>query len=159
MLTTSELLAAAKAAQGNCSYYRLARLMDVPERTMSRWSSGKNAPDDVHAARLAELAGLDPAEVVASINAERATEPAMRELWRAMAQRLHAASLAALAVILSLWIGGGPDGSAMAATPGSVNGGQLCVTALTVYTLARVWRWFRGFSRPGLWPMVHPCCT
>ncbi|KQW76600.1 DUF3693 domain-containing protein [Methylibium sp. Root1272] len=118
MLTTQELLAAAKAANDNCSSYRLARLCDVPEKTMMRWVSGKNFPDDAHATRLAELAGLDAADVLTAINAERATEPAVRAVWESIAKRLHANSATSLAilsaVVLSALFGfdGGPDAGA-----------------------------------------------
>lgn len=148
MLTTRDLLAAVRDAQAIPSNYRLARLLDVPEKTVQRWNSGKHTPDDAMTVRLAELAGLDPAEVLTSIYAQRTTEPALRELWHKIADRMHAAGVAALAVILSLWIGGGPDGAAMAATPGAVNGAQVCVTALTVYTLARLADWIRQAFRP-----------
>lgn len=108
MLTTRSLLAAAKAARGIPSNYRLARALDVPERTVQRWSSGVSRPDDGHAAQLAELAGLDAGEVVASIRAERAEPGQMRDLWASVAARLHSA---AMAVFLALFvgIGGGPD--------------------------------------------------
>lgn len=119
MLTTADLLAAVKRAQGITSAAALARTLSVPEKSVYRWQQGKHTPDDATAARLAELAGLDAGEVVASINAERASEPAMRALWAKMAKRLHHAAAVALTVILSLWISGGPDGAAMASTPGS----------------------------------------
>lgn len=119
MISTRELLEAAKSARGLPSNYRLARELDVPEKTVQRWNTGKNSPDDVHAAQLAVLAGLDPAEVVVSIRAERSTEPAMRSLWEGIAKKLERAGVAALAVFLSLWIGGGPDAGAQAATRAS----------------------------------------
>ncbi|ABM94792.1 DUF3693 domain-containing protein [Methylibium petroleiphilum] len=117
MISTRELLEAAKSARGLPSNYRLARELDVPEKTVQRWNTGKNSPDDVHAAQLAELAGLDPAEVVVSIRAERSTEPAMRSLWEGIAKKLERAGvpLALLfAVILSAFFGfdGGPDAGA-----------------------------------------------
>lgn len=139
MITTIDLLAAAKAAQRIPTNAALARLLVVPEKYVQRWNTGKHTPDDVTAARLAELAGLDVGEVLASIAAERASEPAARELWQRLAARLHAAGAAALAVILSLWIGGGPDGAAMASTPVASSGAHLSITHFTRYTLARLW--------------------
>lgn len=120
MLTTQKLLEAARANNpGIPSFYRLARVLGVSDNTLTNWRTGKSRPADEHAAKLAELAGLDEGEVVASIRAERETDPHMRNLWASVAKRLHKAGATALAVILSLWIGGGPDGSAMAATPGA----------------------------------------
>lgn len=143
MLTTVEILAAAKKAQRLPSNAALARLLGVPDKYVQRWGTGKHTPDDVTAARLAELAGLDVGEVLASVAAERASEPAARELWQRLAARLHAAGLAALAVILSLWIGGGPDGAAMASTPGASISPHLSITDATRYTLSRVLAWLR----------------
>jgi hypothetical protein len=119
MLTASELLAAAKAAQGIPSNYRLARVLGVPESTVQRWNTRRGLPSDEYCAKLADLAGLDRGEVVAWIRAERETDPYMRDVWASVAKRLHQAGSAAMAVILSLCISGGPDGSAMAATPGA----------------------------------------
>lgn len=117
MITTRELLAAVRAAQGIPSNYRLARLIDVPDTTVQRWNTGRNLPDDLMCVRLAELAGLDPSAVVAAIHAERAAAGPERELWTRIAERLQHGAIAA-AVILSMgfW-GGGPDGGAMAAEP------------------------------------------
>jgi hypothetical protein len=113
MLTTATLLAAATAAQGGCSHYRLSRLLDVPEKTVQRWSTGRTIPEDKNAAALAELAGLDPAEAVAWIRAERASEPAMRDLWQRAAERLAATAAAAL---LGVFVTGGPDAGAAVRT-------------------------------------------
>lgn len=121
MLTTATLIDAAKKAQGLPSNGRLALVLGVPDKTVQRWNTGKNQPDDAHAIRLASLAGLDPAEVLAALAWERSTGET-RRVWETVAKRaaqhVRQAGAAVLAVILSLWIGGGPDGSAMAATPG-----------------------------------------
>ena len=80
MLTTFDLLTAAKANSGIPSNERLARILDVPDNTVVRWNTGRNKPDDEMVRRLAELAGLDPAPVVAAIRAERAAPGPMRDL-------------------------------------------------------------------------------
>lgn len=117
MLTTTDLLAAAKAAQGLPSNYRLARALDVPEKTVQRWNTGRNTPDDENAAKLAALAGLDAGYVLACIAAERAAEGPASAVWKAVADRLHHGAVAALLAFLALFVGGGPDAGAMAATP------------------------------------------
>jgi len=116
MLTTASLLAAAKAAQGIPSNYRLARVLDVPETTVQRWNTGKSIPDDAKSVQLAQLAKLDPVEVVAAMHAERASKGPMAEIYQAIAERAgQAAAAAFVAVILSTFTGG-PDGTALAAT-------------------------------------------
>lgn len=166
MLTTRDLLAAVKTAQSIPSNYRLARLLDVPEGTVQRWNTGRNLPDDLMAARLAELAGLDVAEVVASIHAERAAEGPARDLWKSIAERLHAAGAPALAVILSVLFLGGLHEDSRAATRGYVasEGAAKAVDRLYIGAcLARVWRQARhllaGFIGSALRPMTGPCFT
>ena len=115
MLTTADLLRAARDAQGLPSNYRLARFLDVPEKTVQRWNTGKNIPDDQHALRLAELSGIDAGIVLASLAAQRSTDAQARTLWEGIAQRLQSAGLGSLAaVIVSAGLFGG-SGDAQAA--------------------------------------------
>ena len=114
MLTSKDLLAAVRAAQGIPSNYRLARLLDVPEKTVQRWNTCANAPDDAMALRLAELARLDAAEVLAAMYAQRAADGPMAGVWRSIAERLQGAAVAVLVAVLSLFVGGGPDAGAQA---------------------------------------------
>lgn len=114
MLTTADLLAAAKTAQHIPSNYRLARVLNVPDNTVQRWNTGRNKPDDEMAARLAELAGLDAGQVVASIRAERAEPGPMRDMWADVASRLARAGAAAAVACIS--VTGSPD--ALAHAPG-----------------------------------------
>ena len=114
-MTTFDLLTAAKANSGIPSNERLARILDVPDNTVVRWNTGRNKPDDEMVRRLAELAGLDPAPVVAAIRAERAAPGPMRDLWSGMAAMLSKASAtAALAVVA---VTGSPDAGAWVSSP------------------------------------------
>lgn len=148
MMKTRDLLDAAKAARGLPSNYRLARELDVPEKTVQRWSTGRNFPDDVHAARLAELAGFDPGLVVAWINAERSTEGEARALWVSVAERLERAAVAACVTLSLLGFSGGPDGGALARTAG--NGAQSASGGLYIMS-TRLRRWLRS-----KWPLFGP---
>lgn len=85
-----DLLTAVRTAQGIASNYRLARTLDVPEKTVQRWNTGHHAPDAAMARRLAELAGLDPDVVAAAMQAQRAHDPAERAQWLRIADRLRA---------------------------------------------------------------------
>lgn len=134
-MNAKDLLEAAKRAQGIPSNYRLARVLDVPEKTVSRWHTGKNSPGIKHAAKLADLAGLDRGAVVAAMQAESAVDPDEKTMWEGIAARLGKLSAVAAMVILSLWTTGGPDGGAMAATPGSTSSLASVDNALGKYTL------------------------
>lgn len=100
MITSRELLAAARAAQGIESNYRLARVLDVPEKNIQRWNTGRNTPDDPMAVRLAEMAGLDPAMVLAAMYVQRTAGGPMSGVWQKIAQRMQAA--AAVTAIVSV---------------------------------------------------------
>lgn len=149
MLTTRELLAAVKTANSIPSNYRLARALDVPENTVQRWSTGRNLPDDTMCARLAAMAGLDAGYVVASVHAERAAAGPLRDLWASMAQRVkdsaHGALTVALAVILSLFVGGGPDAGAMAAQVTHANAPSSTENQSVYYV--NLLRWLRRLKR------------
>jgi hypothetical protein len=116
MVTIQELLSAAKTGAGIPSNYRLARVLGVTDNTLNRWQHARSFPDDQAAVRLAEMAGMDPGTVLASMHAQRATSEAQRALWSAMAKRLERAAVAACVVLsLGVWTGG-PDGGALAST-------------------------------------------
>lgn len=115
-MNTQQLLDAAKAAQGLRSDYALAARMGISRSGVSGYRNGRSRPDDEMAARLADLAGLDPDATVAAMHAERAANEPERARWQRIAERLQRAGVAAC-VILSLgsW-SGGPDGGALAST-------------------------------------------
>lgn len=88
MISTAELLAAAKSARGIPSNYRLAKVLEATDATLQRWNTGRGCPDDAHAAKLAQMAGLDVEWVVVSMRAQREKDPALRAIWEAAADRL-----------------------------------------------------------------------
>ncbi len=88
MLTTSDLLSAAKRGAGIPSNYRLARVLGTTDNTVFRWHSGAGSPDDAWAAKLAALAGMDVGYAVASMKAAREKDPELRAIWADMAERL-----------------------------------------------------------------------
>lgn len=111
MLTTAELMAAAKARAGIPSNYRLAKVLGVTETTVMRWNTGRSTPDDEPARRLAELAELDAGFVVASIRAEREKSGPMFDVWSKVAERLKGGAVGA-GVCLLVGLGGHPDAGA-----------------------------------------------
>jgi hypothetical protein len=158
-MTAKELLTAVRVAQGIPSNYRLALIVGVRENAVQRWNSGRGAPDDAMAARLAELAGLDPDSVVASMYALRAQDETDRARWERIAARLSKAASVAAAVILSLCITGKPDafspmGTAQAAPVNSAVHALYivhCFARRVLQSLASALRQVR--------PIGAPCCT
>lgn len=88
MLSTVELLDLARHRQGDVSDYRIAKLLEVGQPTVSRYRQGQSQPTNPVTMRLAELAGVDPAEAVAWVNIERANSDEDRQVWEFMLQRL-----------------------------------------------------------------------
>lgn len=117
-MNTIELLDRAKKAQGIESDYRLAQVIEVTKAAVSGWRQGRSHPDDEIAARLAEMAGANPASVIAELHAARAKTPAARAIWMNMARQLrHAVAAVMLALgTAMLLIAPNPQG-AQAATP------------------------------------------
>lgn len=160
-MTARELLSYVRAAQAIPSNYALAGVLGVPIKTVQRWNTGANTPDDAMAARLAHLAGLDPDTVVAEMQAERANDPTERARWQRIAARLAAApavaACALAAVILSLWTTGGPDGGALLAGAALAS---VWTTDGTFYTsctvLALALAALRALKPPQPAPMLAP---
>lgn len=141
MLTTAKLIEAAKAKHGMPSNYRLARVLGISDNTMVNWAKGHTYPDDINTIRLAALGGFDPAEALAAVAAERAGSNAeTRKVWETVAKRSRAAVAAFMAVILSMFIGGGPDGGAYASEVNrpalhASTGDRLCIMSTALRAL------------------------
>lgn len=100
MITTQGLIEAAKLNSGTPSYYRLARILDVSDQALTKWRNG-HTPDDSHASKLAEMAGLDIGYVLACMNAERAKDEGLKAAWAKAAKVLESAALVLFLGILS----------------------------------------------------------
>lgn len=147
MLTVRDLLSAARSAQSLPSNYALAKLLEVRENDVSRWHNGRNIPAPAMVVRLAQLAQLDPAEVLPAIEAQRSTDEAVRAAWARAAQRLALASVAVVCAVLSLFIGGGPDGGALVAMGVLVL--PLDTSCLSIHRAKYRSRQKGRFARPG----------
>lgn len=127
MISTAELLIAAKAARGIPSNYRLAKILGATDATLQRWNTGRGCPDDSHAAELAVMAGLDVEWVVVSMRAQREKDPTLRAIWAAAADRLlmtspHGSELPPAPPSSE---GGGPGSGHDDDGPGDASGGAL----------------------------------
>lgn len=161
MLTVQELIEAAKGAQGIPSNYRLARVLGVTELTVANWKHGRKAPDDGAALRLADMAGLDPAQVLAAVHAARATDPTIAAAWASIAARLQQAGAAVLTVILSVAVSWHPDAQARASVEDSAPAGvsvrdfAKCISSRVATAASHLW----GVMRRLAMPIGAPCCT
>jgi len=128
MKKTVDFLDAVKATQGIESDYALSPILGLSRAQLSRYRSGNDFMGDLVAMKVAELLKVDPAYVIACLAAERAEakgQSALAAVWMGLARKYKAAekqittygkaaAVAFLGAILALFIGGGPDGAAMA---------------------------------------------
>ena len=135
MITVTVLMDRAKAAAGIPSNYRLARVLDVTENTVSNWKHGRKLPDESTALRLAEMAGLDAGEVLASVRAARADAGPVRDVWADVAARLARTAATAAAALVA--VTGSPDAGAMTMQTGAA-------IAQSVYYVKLKMLWHNG---------------
>ena len=66
----------------------IARKIGATRSAVSSWRTGRRAPDDEEAIKLAELLGKEPGELLAECGAARAKTPATRQAWERVAARM-----------------------------------------------------------------------
>ncbi|MDN7873884.1 DUF3693 domain-containing protein [Burkholderia aenigmatica] len=81
MKSTIEYLDAVKTVLNLPSDYAAAKHLHVTRAAVSRYRNGDGAFDDTTALRVAEILDVDPLEVIAAANAERARDDETRRLW------------------------------------------------------------------------------
>lgn len=84
---TKKYLDILRAKYDGCSDYRIAQLLQVSKPCVSRWSNGKGGLGDEPAARLADLCGLDPVQVLTEIYLERSKSRATRNYFEQVLKR------------------------------------------------------------------------
>lgn len=128
-MTPTEYLDAAKEKMGLSSDYELAKRLGIPNANLPGMRRGeRNIPLDV-AFKLAITLELDPAQVVADLEAQREKNPKRREFWSGFIQR--AAVVAALVCTLGLSFSG------LSETEAATLGGA-AVSAAALFCLLRV---------------------
>jgi ribosome-binding protein aMBF1 (putative translation factor) len=99
MKTVAEVIAAARSRSGECSAYRLSKILGVSAQFIHQVTAGQAALPERMQLQLAEILDIDPAVVRVIAEAERAKSPAMRKALQRAAATLGAGALAlALAV-------------------------------------------------------------
>lgn len=90
-----------KAACGLSSDYALAAALGVSRQAISKYRAGRDTFGNRPAFRCAELLGIDPAEVIAAVELDRARSEKERAFW------LRAAGAAA-SILLGVLVGSQP---------------------------------------------------
>ena len=92
MKTTIEYLDIAKKMLEIESDYELARQLDLGRSSISGYRKGKNTFDDYTALKIARVLKIDPMEVIAAANAERAKSEEEKKDWENFSKRLGGAA-------------------------------------------------------------------
>lgn len=88
MKTTVEYLNAVKARRDLPSDYAAAKLLGVTRAAVSRYRLGQGYFEDIVALRVAEILEIDPMEVIAAVNLERARTESDRLTWTAFLEKI-----------------------------------------------------------------------
>lgn len=99
---TKKYLEIIRSHYDGCSDYRIAQLLQVSKSCVSRWSHGKGTIGDDPAARLADLCGLDPVEVLTELYLERSSSRVTRHYYEEVLKRVGGAHVVIFAGVLAL---------------------------------------------------------
>ena len=106
MSKAKELLLECKIKLGIESDYKLAQALEIHRTRVSEYMSEKRTPDAYAAVRMAGILERDPAEIIATIEADSEKNPKRREFWRDFLQRAKRAARRGMLVFLcglTLW--------------------------------------------------------
>lgn len=103
-MTTIEYLDAVKAAKGFTSDYQLAKALGFSLSTVSSYRTGRRFFDDDAALTVALVLQLNPLEVIAAANAERAKTPESRARWEGLMEKFSG-PIESFRNLLSQWDG------------------------------------------------------
>lgn len=127
MKTTIEYLDAVRKQLDLPSDYAAAKALGVTRSAVSKYRNALSVFDESTAARVAELLGLDPLEVIAACKAESAPDAHMRSIWeKAWGKAAGATATAAVAVLM---VG-------LAAAPSPAQSAPVRAESATIYLMS-----------------------
>ena len=86
-MRTQEYLDKAKVSLGLQSDYALAKALKVTQPAISNYRAGRTFDDDV-ALKVAEILKIQPLEVIAVANLERAKTEETRAMWKDLLEKI-----------------------------------------------------------------------
>lgn len=87
-MKTLEFLDAVKKKHGITSDYALAKVLDVPQSSVSSYRNGRRIIDDDMCLVVAQELGIQPITVIAAANAERAKTPEQKARWTGLMEKI-----------------------------------------------------------------------
>ena len=94
----NDLAAINRLEGGTGSDYAISKIMGVSPSRISNYRRGVSQFDDEFTFKLADKLDINPAEIMAAINVERAKTDEKKKFWRAAFRKVHGT---AAAVIMS----------------------------------------------------------
>lgn len=98
MLTTIELIEMIREKNGNCSDYRLAKLINVTPQTIHNYTKRNGHINDESAIIAAEMLGIPPFYILACIQAEKSQNERICHILESMAAEFLPANFAGLMI-------------------------------------------------------------
>lgn len=129
-MTPNEYLDAAKAKIGAASDYELAKRFEVTRQRISGIRKGELPMDNATAYHVAITLDLDPAMVIADLEAQREKNPHRREFWAGFIQRAAVVAALVCTLALSFSVTSGEEQAAL--------GGALAASAAVLLIAARL---------------------
>ena len=139
MFSIADLLERAKARAELGSDYRLAKVLRINQTLLSNWRHGRNLPSVEMVEALCALSGDDAGLMVAQVEAARAAEGPVRNMWLMVAARLRGgASTAILSVCFAMCLIAMSAGDARAATVHAHQKGEFTLLYIVSNTILTV---------------------
>ena len=101
-MKTKELLLECKITAKVTSDYALAKVLDIPRQDIAYYMAGTRKPDAYASVRIALCLRKDPAEVIATIEAENEKNPKKQAFWVDFLQRVKTAARFGTLALLSM---------------------------------------------------------
>lgn len=89
-MNTLEYLDACKKRLGITSEYALAKALNIGQPALIGYRAGRTTFNDDTALSVAEILGINPLQVIATANAERAKTPEQRARWSGVMEKISA---------------------------------------------------------------------
>lgn len=139
MFSIAALLERAKEKSGIDSDYRLAKVLRINQSALSNYRHGRSLPNAEMVEALCALSGDDAGLVVAQVEAARASEGPVRNMWLSVAKRLQgAATTAILSVCFAIALIAAPASNARATTVQAYKTGQVDLLYIVSTTILSV---------------------
>jgi transcriptional regulator with XRE-family HTH domain len=123
MKTTVEYLDALRERLDLPSDYAASKVLGVTRAAASKWRQGRTTFDDLTACKVADILGIEPLEVIAACNFERASDERSREVWSSIWGKA-AGVIAKASIVCAVGLSAAITPTSQARASGNANTGE-----------------------------------